>query len=171
MEDGQIDLEQLGLRSGQAQSRSLNLTPEPPTIGGDTYAIESEAVPARVEASRTTAGYALRLLARPRLAGPCQRCLERAELELEIESREVDQPGAGDPELRSPYVSDGLLDAEAWLHDAIALGLPDKVLCRPDCAGICGECGISLNDLDGEHSHERPLDPRFAKLRELSDDN
>lgn len=171
MEDRRIDLERLGLRSGQAHSVTLRLRPEPPTVGGVVYAIEGSDLQGTVEVSRTTSGFALRLLAEATISGPCARCLERAELHLPIESREVDQPGTADSELASPYVRDGILDAEAWLHDAIALALPDKVLCRRDCAGICQQCGISLNDIDAaEHTHERPLDPRFAKLRELSGD-
>ena len=46
--------------------------------------------------------------------------------------------------------------------------MPDKFLCRDDCAGLCGVCGESLNDADpGAHEHEKALDPRWDKLREL----
>lgn len=168
MEAKRIDLERLGLRSGQAETLFRGLSPEPPSVGGQRYPIEGGEVEARIDVSRTTSGYALRLLSEVLLAGPCARCLEPAELSLPIESREVDQPEGGDPELESPYVDDGVLDAEAWLHDAIALALPEKILCRRDCAGICEQCGVSLNDLEpGSHRHEKPLDPRFAKLDEL----
>lgn len=172
MERTRIDLEALGLRGGQADTVRLRLAPEPPTVGGEPYPLDGGSVEARFEISRTTSGFALRLVADVVLTGPCARCLERAELRVPIESREVDQPGSGDAELASPYVSEGVLDAEAWLHDAIALALPEKVLCRPDCAGICEQCGVSLNDVDpATHTHERPLDPRFAKLRELQGDD
>lgn len=171
MEETRIDLERLGLRSGQADALTLRISPEPPTVGGEPYELEGGGVDARYEISRTTSGFALRLLADVVITGPCVRCLEAAELRIPIESREVDQPGASDAELSSPYVDDGILDTEAWLHDAIALALPEKVLCRPDCAGICEQCGVSLNEVDpAAHTHERPLDPRFAKLRELQDD-
>lgn len=170
MERGRIDLEALGLRGGQATAIELQLEPEPPTVGGEPYPYPGAAIDSRVEVSRTTSGFALRLLASLRIEGPCARCLEPASLPLEIAAREVDQPGASDSELRSPYVDDGILDATAWLHDAIALELPEKVLCRPECAGLCAVCGVSLNDLEpGSHTHERPPDPRFAKLRELGE--
>ena len=58
------------------------------------------------------------------------------------------------------------LDLSAWAHDAIALALPDKILCRPDCAGLCPVCGKDLNAEPHEHVEER-TDPRWAKLREL----
>jgi uncharacterized protein len=61
------------------------------------------------------------------------------------------------------------LDIASWAHDAIALALPQTLLCRPECKGLCPECGIVLNDLDEEHTHEQAPDPRWAKLRELMD--
>jgi uncharacterized protein len=171
MEATQIDLQRLGLRSGQATARAINLTPRAPTIGSERYTVPGGEVEAGVEVSRTTSGFALRLAVDTAISGPCARCLESVELPIRLVEREVDQPGSEDPELLSPYVSDGILDVGAWVSDALVLALPEKVLCRPDCAGICPECGVSLNGVDpDEHRHERPLDPRFAKLRELTDD-
>ena len=170
MENPAIDLENLGLRSGQAEALSLPLRPSPPVVGGIELEIEDGQIETRIEVSRTTSGFALRLLSEAVVRGPCVRCLEPARLEVPIEAREVDQPGATDDELRSPYVSDGLLDPTSWLHDAIRLALPEQVLCRADCAGLCPQCGVPLNDVGPEgHSHEQPLDPRFAKLRELEE--
>jgi len=63
-------------------------------------------------------------------------------------------------------VHDGVLDLAQWSHDAYALTLPNQVVCREDCAGLCPECGASLND-DPGHAHERAPDPRWSKLREL----
>ena len=166
-DEGRIDLELLSLRSGQADAVERDLQPPDPTVGGAAFPVEGGTVPTRIEISKTTSGYALRLLAHVAVAGPCVRCLAPARLELDIESREVDQTDADDEELHSPYVEDGVLDAVAWLADSIRLELPDKILCRPDCAGICPECGANLNEVGPDHSHEKPPDPRFAKLREL----
>ncbi len=47
-----------------------------------------------LDVSRTSTGYALRLRYETELAGPCVRCLEDARLELAVDAREVDQPGA-----------------------------------------------------------------------------
>ena len=58
----------------------------------------------------------------------------------------------------------------ALAHDALALALPQQLLCRADCAGLCPVCGESLNDVEpGSHDHPKEPDPRFAKLRELLD--
>jgi uncharacterized protein len=168
MEMARIDLEQLDLGSGQAKRFDRVLIPAEPVVGGVAYPIEDGGVDARIDVSRTTSGFAMRLTAQATIAGPCARCLEPARVPLEIDVREVEQGKDSDSELSSPYVEDGMLDAGAWLHDAIRLALPEQVLCRPDCAGLCPECGINLNDPAAEgHRHEAPLDPRFAKLREL----
>jgi uncharacterized protein len=165
-----IDLDALALRSGEAERIELDLEPAPPVAGGDELAFESAPIATRVEVSRTTSGWALRLLADAVVLATCDRCLGPARLELAIDAREVEQGEAEDPDLRSPYVADGLLEPTRWLHDAIVLALPDRVLCREDCAGLCPVCGVSLNEVDpATHVHEREPDPRFAKLRDLLD--
>ena len=168
--ENQIDLDLLSLRSGEAKCLELELEPDPPLVGGETLQFERTPIAVRVDVSRTSSGYALRLRAEPALLGICARCLGDARLQLEIEAWEVDQGAGEDSELISPYVQDGLLDATGWLHDAIRLAIPERLLCREDCAGLCDVCGVSLNDFAlGEHTHEAPRDPRFAKLRELEE--
>jgi uncharacterized protein len=162
-----IDLAALSLSPGQAQSLDLELGIEPVSLGGQQYEPPGDAA-ARLDVSRTSSGYALRLRYETRLSGPCMRCLEPAGLDSAIDAREVDQPGSGDEELRSPYVDDGRLDAERWANDALVLSLPSQLLCRPDCAGLCPVCGEPLNDADPEaHRHETGGDPRMAKLKDL----
>jgi uncharacterized protein len=59
----------------------------------------------------------------------------------------------------------------AWAHDALALMLPAAILCRPDCAGLCPICGISLNNAGEDHHHDPEPDPRWSKLSELKFDS
>lgn len=87
-----------------------------------------------------------------------------------MDAREVDQPASHAEELSSPYVEGGELDLSRWSHDALGLAMPERFLCRPDCAGLCPVCGASLNEEDpAAHRHEREPDPRFAKLEELKE--
>jgi uncharacterized protein len=163
-----LDLGALALAHGEARRVDVPVRPVQLELGGQRYAARPQSVASRVDVSRTSAGYALRLRFRLRLEGPCVRCLEPARIEIDVDAREVDQPAADDEELRSPYVEDEELDVGRWAHDAVALDLPAKPLCRPDCAGLCPVCGESLNDADPEaHRHPQGGDPRFAKLREL----
>jgi uncharacterized protein len=167
-EGGIVDLERLALSSGQARALDLEVGLDLIEIGGQTYSPAGSGGEARLDVSRTSSGYALRLRFASELIGPCVRCLEPAVTEIAIDAREVDQAGTADQELRSPYVTDGNLDLDRWANDALVLALPSKPLCRPDCAGLCPVCGQPLNDADPEaHRHPGGGDPRFAKLREL----
>jgi uncharacterized protein len=167
-EGGKVDLERLALSSGQARALDLEVELDPIELGGQRYAPDGGGTEARLDVSKTSTGYALRLRFSSRLTGPCVRCLEEAESEMKVDAREVDQPASGDEELRSPYVSDANLDIGRWANDALVLALPAQPLCRPDCAGLCTVCGESLNDADPEaHRHGSGGDPRMAKLRDL----
>ena len=126
-----------------------------------------ERVPVVLDVSRMTGhGYALRLRFEAALGGPCMRCLSEAAPAVTVDAREVDQPGGGE-ELSSPYVEHEVLDVAGWARDAFALAAPTKVLCRPDCAGLCPICAADLNEAGPDHHHESEPDPRWAKLREL----
>jgi uncharacterized protein len=165
-----FDLERLNLRSGEGRRIELAVPLENLQYAGNPYETPSP-VTATVDISRMThAGYALRLRFSARLSGPCMRCLDPASPTFEIDAREVSQPGGGD-ELQSPYVSElGELDLTAWARDALSLAVPDQILCKPDCAGLCPVCGENLNTAGPEHHHEAEPDPRWAKLRELKFD-
>jgi uncharacterized protein len=166
-----VNLDRLSLASGQGRRLDVPVRPETMTFGGQDYAPEPAEPVARLDVSRTTGGYAFRLRFPLRLEGPCVRCLGPAGVNLEVDSREVDQPGAGDEDLSSPYVVEGELDVSRWAHDAIVLSLPAQRRGREDCAGLCPVCGESLNDADPTaHRHTGGGDPRWAKLRELQSD-
>jgi uncharacterized protein len=167
-EGGIVDLERLALSHGQARALDLEVRLELIELGGQGYSPAGGGSEARLDVSKTSPGYALRLRFSTEVTGPCVRCLEEAASSVEIDTREVDQGGTTDEELRSPYVSEGDLDVERWANDALVLAFPAQPLCRPDCAGLCSVCGQSLNDADPEaHRHQTGGDPRMAKLRDL----
>lgn len=163
-----VDLDRLSLVSGQGTRLALEVDPGQLHLGGGDYAVTAGRVPVALDISRTAAGYAMRLRFAGEISGPCVRCLEEARLAIEVDSREVDQPASRDEELLSPYVEEGVLDLTAWARDALALALPEQIVCRPDCEGLCPVCGESLNEAEpGAHDHPAEPDPRWAKLREL----
>jgi uncharacterized protein len=162
-----FDLNGLHLHSGDGRRLELSVPIEPFSLAGERYPVQPDLVPVRVDVSKTTGGgYALRLRFDATLGGPCMRCLEPAAPTFSVEAREVSQPGEGD-ELASPYVDHGVLDLRGWARDALALALPQQILCRAECAGLCPVCGVDLNAAGPEHRHEREPDPRWAKLSEL----
>jgi uncharacterized protein len=163
-----FDLSRLGLTSGEGRRLDLHVHVDPFDYGGSRYAVVPELVAARLDVSRTTGnGWALRLRFSATLDGPCMRCLENASPTFEVDAYEVHQPGGGE-ELTSPYMEDEL-DLQAWARDALALALPAQITCRPDCAGLCPQCGANLNE-DPDHAHEAEPDPRWSKLSELKFD-
>ncbi len=162
-----FDLAGLHLAPGEGRRLSLEVPIEALELGSERYVAEPARVPVELTVSRMTGGgYALRLRFAADVVGPCMRCLSDATVRIEVEAREVDRPGAGE-ELDSPYVREETLELSRWAHDAFALALPAKILCRGDCAGLCPVCAANLNEVEGEHRHESAPDPRWAKLREL----
>jgi uncharacterized protein len=164
-----FDLRRLKLRSGDEHREEIALELEPFTYGGQQYIPVPSEVPAALVVTRASTGTVFALGFDARLHGPCFRCLGDAVLELRIDGREYQATNPGDDdELRTPYLSDDTLDLSAWTRDAIALALPDKILCRPDCAGLCPVCGKNLND--EPHVHEEVVtDSRWSALAELKE--
>jgi DUF177 domain-containing protein len=165
-----FNLRQTRLRSLEQYRETVELELDPLILGGQEYVPAPNPTPAELTVTRATSGTVLELAFRVHLDGPCFRCLADAALELPIHAREYQatNPG-GDEELRSPYVEDDKVDLSAWARDAIALELPDKILCTPDCAGLCDVCGRDLNV--EPHTHEETgSDPRWAALQSLRDE-
>jgi len=165
-----FSLRQVKLRPGE-QYRD-RITVDLPTFefGGQRYVPVPEQVPADFEMTRANTGTVFSLAFTARLHGPCYRCLGDAVLEVPIHAREYQANAPeGDEELTTPYLEGDNLDLSAMGRDAVALSLPEIILCRPDCAGICAECGKNLND--DPHVHEESAaDPRWAALESLRDE-
>ncbi len=92
------------------------------------------------------------------------RCLEDADVPVEVDAREVDQRGTGTRSSAAPTSTATSSTWARWAHDALALALPMQLLCRPECSGLCAVCGASLNDVDpAEHRHESGARPALGQ--------
>jgi uncharacterized protein len=162
-----FSLRQLKLRSGEQFRDEVEVQLEPLVLGGSEYLPVPALVPARLTITKATTGSVYQLSFRARLHGPCFRCLRDTVVDEAVDAREYQAANpAGDEELISPYIADDRLDLSAWARDALALGLPDKILHSADCAGLCPVCGKDLNE--EPHTHEETaVDPRWAALDEL----
>jgi uncharacterized protein len=163
-----FSLRQVKLRPGEQYRDELEVELSPLEYGGQRYLPVPEKVPAELEITRANTGTVFSLAFTARLFGPCYRCLGDAVLELPIRAREYQAESPDDEELTTEYVEGNMLELSAWARDAIALALPDKILCRDDCAGLCGVCGKNLNDEPHVHEEEH-VDPRWAALEALRD--
>jgi uncharacterized protein len=163
-------LRRLRLRSGESHTEPIGVALEPFDLGGERYLPVPPEVAAGLEIQRGTSGDVFRLSFETRLHGPCMRCLEDAVVDAAIDATEYhDLAEDAAPELRSEYVVDGELLLSQWARDAIAAVLPEQILCRPDCAGLCPVCGKNLNDEPHEHE-ETVQDPRWAALEALREE-
>jgi uncharacterized protein len=161
-----FSLRQVKLRPGEQYGDELEVELSPLDFGGQRYVPVPEKVPAVFELTRANTGTVFTLDFTARLHGPCYRCLGDAVLEVPIHAREYQAESPEDEQMTTPYITGANFDVSQWAHDSVALALPDKILCRPDCAGLCGVCGKNLNDEPHTH-HEEHGDPRWAALEAL----
>ena len=102
---------------------------------------------------------------------PCDRCLSDTDVSLSAEI-DLDFPVSdgrisSDPEDPEPYLENGhVIDLARVLSEEILLKRPEKVLCRPDCKGLCPVCGQNLNE--GSCSCDKTVpDPRMAQIQDV----
>lgn len=163
-----FDLRNVRVRSGEEHREAVEVSIAPVKLGGQRYVAVPEDVPAELAVTRASTGWVFELGFAVRLHGPCVRCLADAVVDEELRLREYQATSPDSEELTTPYLVDDRLDLSAWARDALILALPDKILCRPDCAGLCPVCGKDLNAEPHTHGEEDP-DPRWAALEELKD--
>jgi uncharacterized protein len=161
-----LDLRRVRLRSGEQHRARHEIELEPLTFGGQRYLPVPEKPEAELTISRAATGTVFDLRFAGRLHGPCQRCLGDAVIDRSIVTREYQATNPVADELRTPYIVDNHLDLSAWARDALVLALPEQILCREDCAGLCPVCGADLNVEPHEHEEET-ADPRWAALEQL----
>ena len=163
---------ELGRRPGalRTYSRTVDAPAEPP-LGIETIGVPpGSPVELDVLLESVTEGVYVSGTAHAALAGECARCLDPIHDDITVELAElfaypdsVTDETTDEDEL--PRVVDEGVDVEQLVRDALVLDLPLAPLCRPDCPGLCVDCGAKWADLAPDHGHET-LDPRWAALRE-----
>lgn len=165
-----FDLRTLRLRPGEVRREIFDVEVEPFVLGGQRYEATPGTIPAELEISQASGATVFDIRFAAHLTGACMRCLGFAEVARTVRAREFhDFDAPVSDELHSEYVADEHLQLSAWARDAFALELPEQILCREDCAGLCPVCGKDLNEEPHEHS-ERTPDPRWAALEGLRED-
>ena len=133
---------------------------------------------AELRFQRTNRGILVRGQATAPLRRTCARCTDAYVEDVRVRIDEEFLPSI-DPESGAAVSVDAEDAASAQridehheivldsvLHDELALTEPMHPLCRPDCPGLCVECGERLDR--GDHAHgEAEVDPRLAALAAL----
>ncbi len=97
----------------------------------------------------------------------CVRCLTDFEHELNWSFTELyafDKRSETDSGLLLP--EDAHLDLATLLREYALLEVPISPKCKPDCKGLCPECGQNLNEKDCGHRPDQADSP-FAVLKDL----
>lgn len=81
--------------------------------------------------------------------GICARCLVLVRNLLDVPVREVFRPVAmtDDGETEDSYRYEGFaVDIMPAIRDNLVLALPQRLICREECRGLCPDCGGNLNE-------------------------
>ncbi len=149
-----FDLRSLRFRDAGEVWRTLPVEVAPFLYGGLEYRVPGDQVDAELTAARVGDNLTLSLAVDTSVQGPCQRCL--ADAALDVAARGVEYVRHGESETDEEddaYVVAHQVDLERWVRDMIAEALPQQLLCRDDCRGLCPVCGADLN-ADPGHGHE-----------------
>ena len=104
------------------------------------------------------------------LHGVCDRCASdfTRDVEFPINVVLVEELSNEENEDEWVFPLEGqCADLEDIVRTVFVLNMDSKLLCKPDCKGVCGGCGRNLNI--EPCICQKEIDPRFAALRQLLD--
>lgn len=162
------DIREMGRQPGTMREHRRSV-PAPAGLGLDLIAVpEGTPLDVDVRLEAVTEGVLVTGTVAAQLVGDCGRCLEPVNEKLVVDFVELfAYPDSATDETTDEdevhRVEDDYVVIEPVVRDAVVLGLPFAPLCRPDCGGLCPECGLRVDDLPADHTHEQ-LDPRWAAL-------
>ncbi len=117
--------------------------------------------------SRTKEGVLVRGRLQVGVEDECYRCLDATLRDVTLDLEELyNYPTPKDAEFS--ISDDGILDLVPLIRAEVLIADSRGVLCRPDCKGLCPECGANLNYTDCTCA-DQMIDPRLASLKHLLD--
>ena len=100
--------------------------------------------------------------------GICDRCASEFDREIDFPIDVVLVTELANEENEDEWVfplEGDSADLEDIVRTVFVLNLDSKLLCKPDCKGLCHRCGKNLNE--ESCTCQKELDPRFAALKQL----
>ena len=163
------------VRRPGAQHQVSETFPTPVVLGTDVIGVpEGKDIELNVSLDSLSEGIWVSGTVHALAVGECGRCLDEVRLDVDasVQGLFTTSPGAQDEDDEEPedvFEFDGeTLDLEDVVRDAVVTSLPFTPLCRPDCPGLCDQCGARLED-DPDHTHE-VIDPRWSALQSLTEE-
>jgi uncharacterized protein len=102
------------------------------------------------------------------LDSECVRCLATFTLPLTVKIDDLTfaLPQAPRDDHQYHVSQDGWIYVDLALREQVLLNIPLRPLCRPDCRGLCSQCGQDLNRGTCD-CQQQTGDPRLSALRDL----
>ena len=100
--------------------------------------------------------------------GICDRCASSFDREIRLPINVVLVTELADEENEDEWVfplEGDSADLDDIVRTVFVLNMDSKLLCKPDCKGLCCRCGKNLNN--GPCDCQKEIDPRFAALQQL----
>jgi len=152
--------------------------PAPGVIGTDVISIRAgEPVDVALTMESVVEGVLATVHVSATATGVCVRCLDEVVHDVDVRTQELfaypdraahhaqkDHDAASEQEQYE--LQDDTIDLETLVRDAVVTALPFQPVCRPDCPGLCAQCGARLAE-DPQHAHES-VDPRWAALADFA---
>jgi uncharacterized protein len=164
-----VDTHELGRRPGASQ-RLTRTVPAPADLGTEVIGVpEGSDLQLDLLLESVMEGVLVSGTARGRATGECVRCLDDLERPVDVRIQELfAYPGSSTAQDEDALELQGdHFDLEPVLRDAVVPSLPFQPVCRPDCPGLCSQCGARLADDPGHHHDD--VDPRWAALKDLTE--
>ena len=172
-----VSLTHLPRRPGNMWEADLEFVAPPELEVGMAKVAPASKMPAQIRIESVLDGVLVNLDFDFEVEAECARCLEPVmwtdhsrvtELflyeETDSRGRVVQACDDASEELTFFYVQDDAVDLLDSVRDAIVLDLPLSPLCRPDCLGICPQCGDKFEGVPHDHA---TTDRRWSALEGL----
>jgi len=122
-----------------------------------------------IKASRTSEGIYIEGSLQTALDVECVRCLTIFSLSVTIQLDDLFYyPPSTAPEGEFVVGENGFIDLSPLVRELSLLEIPMQPICKPDCQGLCQECGANLNEGDCG-CEDDDIDPRLSILSNLLD--
>lgn len=167
-----IDLREILQEQGLSSTHRHTIA-DPYEALGDLPPGFDQPIHLQVTVQNTGSSVLATVIAETRVTMPCSRCLTPVAVPIRTRYTEeyVSAEGKEGPLPEEAGVAgtyqDQQLDLSPGIRENLLLALPLKPLCRPDCAGLCPQCGQNLNEGSCTCETAPPVDPRLAQLQSL----
>jgi len=154
------------ISAGPGHSQDSRLDSDSPLRVADDLIVND--IHGTLRLTRTKEGILVQSHLQAGVDAECSRCLDMVQIEVPVDVEELyvhPTPIVGN----EFYVgADAILDLAPLLRAEILIQTSQRVLCQPDCKGLCPTCGVNRNHETCDCEANR-IDPRFAGLRALLD--